>query len=230
MEIQQTTVVTREQIWKKLEPINVNAHIEIAGRLKFLTWSKAIGILNEHFPNNKHVFEDDKTFADGSMEVSVLLDIEGHIYRMWLPVMNHMHKAIPNPSATDVNKARMRCLTKAIAMAGLGYYIYSGEDLPQTTTTMAGGLPTENTSPDDGVTATVSQPSPIKSTDDIMNTIIPVGKAKGKPYGEIFTDNNMVSDAVKYWTGHAKNIDQKNHLENLKALRVVMALEVKGVA
>jgi hypothetical protein len=32
----------------------------------------------------------------------------------------------------DVNKAIMRCLTKNLAMFGLGLYIYAGEDLPET--------------------------------------------------------------------------------------------------
>ena len=31
----------------------------------------------------------------------------------------------------DVNKAIMRCLTKNLAMFGLGLYIYAGEDLPE---------------------------------------------------------------------------------------------------
>ena len=30
-----------------------------------------------------------------------------------------------------INKARMRCFVKAIAMHGLGLYIYQGEDLPE---------------------------------------------------------------------------------------------------
>ena len=35
-------------------------------------------------------------------------------------------------SMFDVNKAIMRCLTKNLAMFGLGLYIYAGEDLPET--------------------------------------------------------------------------------------------------
>jgi len=31
----------------------------------------------------------------------------------------------------DINKAIMRCLTKNLAMFGLGLYIYAGEDLPE---------------------------------------------------------------------------------------------------
>ena len=31
----------------------------------------------------------------------------------------------------DINKTIMRCLTKNLAMFGLGHYIYAGEDLPE---------------------------------------------------------------------------------------------------
>jgi hypothetical protein len=47
-----------------------------------------------------------------------------------LPVMNNMNKAISNPDSMAVNTAMQRCLAKAIALHGLGLYIYSGEDTP----------------------------------------------------------------------------------------------------
>jgi hypothetical protein len=50
---------------------------------------------------------------------------------MWLPVMNHKNQAISNPDAFQINTAKMRCLTKCLAMFGLGHYIYAGEDLPE---------------------------------------------------------------------------------------------------
>ena len=31
----------------------------------------------------------------------------------------------------DINKTLMRCLTKNLAMFGLGHYIFAGEDLPE---------------------------------------------------------------------------------------------------
>lgn len=78
---------------------------------------------------------------------------------MWLPVMDGANKAMKDhpykyeitrknfatgmveriekrceaASMFDINRALMRCLTKNIAMFGLGLYIYSGEDLPQET-------------------------------------------------------------------------------------------------
>jgi hypothetical protein len=48
-----------------------------------------------------------------------------------LPVMDNRNRAIQNPDAFAVNTAIMRCLAKAIAMHGLGLYIYAGEDLPE---------------------------------------------------------------------------------------------------
>jgi hypothetical protein len=49
----------------------------------------------------------------------------------FLPVMNHRNQPIQNPDSFQVNTAIMRCLTKGLALHGLGLYIYAGEDLPQ---------------------------------------------------------------------------------------------------
>lgn len=69
---------------------------------------------------------------------------------MWLPVMDGANKAMKREPYTyivgkgdkqyeksveavsmfDINKTIMRCLTKNIAMFGVGLYIYAGEDLP----------------------------------------------------------------------------------------------------
>jgi hypothetical protein len=76
--------------------------------------------------------EEDVYFPDGSMEVRMKVIIDGIALPMWLPVMNHRNQGIKNPNATDINKARMRCLVKGIAAHGLGFYIYAGEDLPLT--------------------------------------------------------------------------------------------------
>ena len=51
-------------------------------------------------------------------------------YEMWLPVMDIRNNTVLQPKMTEINKAIMRCLTKNLAMFGLGLYIYAGEDLP----------------------------------------------------------------------------------------------------
>lgn len=85
------------------------------------------------------------------------VEIEGIEHEMWLPVMDSSNKAMKDKVYTykvkeyrnykwtgnyvdktvepatmfDINKTIMRCLTKNLAMFGLGLYIYSGEDLPE---------------------------------------------------------------------------------------------------
>jgi hypothetical protein len=70
---------------------------------------------------------------------------------MWLPVMDGANQAMKSESYEystrygvktvdaasmfDINKTLMRCLTKNLAMFGLGLYIYAGEDLPEVTET-----------------------------------------------------------------------------------------------
>ena len=44
---------------------------------------------------------------------------------------NMIDKNIDAATMFDINKAIMRCLTKNLAMFGLGLYIYAGEDLPE---------------------------------------------------------------------------------------------------
>jgi hypothetical protein len=65
---------------------------------------------------------------------------------MQLPVMDNMNRAqrhivyqkfnkdIQPATMFDINTAIMRCLTKNLAMFGLGSYIYAGEDLPMVET------------------------------------------------------------------------------------------------
>jgi hypothetical protein len=46
------------------------------------------------------------------------------------PVLDNRNKPIPIPTAFDINTSIQRALVKAIALHGLGLYIYAGEDLP----------------------------------------------------------------------------------------------------
>ena len=89
-------------------------------------------------------------FADetGAM-VYTKVSADGIEHEMWLPVMNGANKAMKNKPYTystkygekdveaftmfDINKTIMRCLTKNLAMFGLGLYIYAKEDLPEET-------------------------------------------------------------------------------------------------
>ena len=121
------------EIWKTLSSIDVSAHAQEKMGLKYLSWAWAWGVLMKHYPDSHYSFRTEWIEdADGAKtaEVWCRLDICGNVREMWLPVMDHKNRAIINPTTRDINDARMRCLVKAMAMFGLGHYIYAGEDLP----------------------------------------------------------------------------------------------------
>jgi hypothetical protein len=96
-------------------------------------------------------------FYDENLGYLVMTEvtIEGQTLEMWLPVMDGANKAMMTKPYTykgnawiggqkkevdktveaatmfDINKTLMRCLTKNLAMFGLGHYIYAGEDIPE---------------------------------------------------------------------------------------------------
>lgn len=142
-----STPRTIPDIWSVLARINVNDHVEKKQGFSYLSWAWAWGVLMEHFPDSKFSFERFQDggevfrYPDGSAEVRCALTINGITRTMWLPVMDHRNNAIKNPDARAVNDAKMRCLVKAMALFGLGHYIYAGEDLPDPAKTEAPAAP-----------------------------------------------------------------------------------------
>lgn len=127
----QTTLMAR--IWADLSAINVNEHVQKKGQLSYLSWSWAWSTLMSKYPESYYVFQDISQ-DDGSVMVECTMTIhEGEevaTRSMWLPVMDYKNKSIINPTSRDVSDTRMRCLVKCLAMYGLGFYIYAGEDIP----------------------------------------------------------------------------------------------------
>lgn len=126
-------MTTAKEIWTRLSSIDVSGKTEKKGNLTYLSWAWAWGVLMDNFPQSSYRFEDDTHFDDGTVMVHVVVTVEGISHSMWLPVLNYKNAPIQNPSAWDINTTRMRCLTKCLAMFGLGHYIYAGEDLPEAT-------------------------------------------------------------------------------------------------
>lgn len=149
----------KENNFKDLIELNVNEKVEEKNGLSYLSWSWAWQEVIKRYPeatyeilrfeNNLPYVYDEKT---GYM-VFTKVNINGIVREMWLPVMDGANKAMLDhdykysvkgyngaviektvKAATmfDINKTIMRCLTKNLAMFGLGLYIYSGEDLPET--------------------------------------------------------------------------------------------------
>jgi len=150
-------------VFNELREINVNEKVEEKGKLSYLSWAWAWSEVKKKCPtatytifknelNQPYVY-DEKT---GYMCYTTVT-IEDETLEMWLPVMDGSNKAMKSESYTydsngweggkrvkvkkvveaatmfDINKTLMRCLTKNLAMFGLGLYIYAGEDLPELT-------------------------------------------------------------------------------------------------
>ena len=118
----------------ELAAINVNAHTEKKGRLTYLSWTWAIDQLMRLDPDAEWHYPAPLTYGE-TMMVLCTVKAFGKHRTAQLPVMDHHNKAIKNPDAFAVNTAMQRCLVKAIALHGLGLYIYAGEDLPPTSET-----------------------------------------------------------------------------------------------
>ena len=136
-----------------LNSINVNEKTEKKNGLTYLSWAWALTEVLKAQPNMTYEVKkfdglpyvyDEKT---GYM-VFTEVHIQGITREMWLPVMDGANKAMMKDAYTykdrwgkektvdsatmfDINKTIMRCLTKNLAMFGLGLYIYQGEDLPE---------------------------------------------------------------------------------------------------
>ena len=116
--------------------INVNGHTERKGNLTYLSWAWAWAEVLKIDPSARwtaHEWDNSPVMVlrNGTAMVKVSVEIKGDIKTCILPVMDNRNKAIVDPDAFAVNTAIMRCLAKAIAMHGLGLYIYAGEDLPE---------------------------------------------------------------------------------------------------
>lgn len=115
--------------YEKLASVNVGDKIEKKNGLSYLSWAWAVDQLLRHDPAASWSYGEPVRFGDTVM-VSCTVVAFGKPMTMQLPVMNHRNQAIANPDAFAVNTAMQRCLVKAIALHGLGLYIYAGEDLP----------------------------------------------------------------------------------------------------
>lgn len=149
-----TTEAQAESLFNTLCSVDVSKHVEVKDtgkiKLKYLSWAWAWAEVKSRCPDATYEIikfdglpyvYDDKT---GFM-VYTTVTIGGITHEMWLPVMDSNNRAMldhayeaktkynsftVNPATMmDINKAIMRCLTKNLAMFGLGLSLYAGCDL-----------------------------------------------------------------------------------------------------
>lgn len=143
----------KKSSWQILSAVDCGDKIEVRKHdgFKYLSWAWAWSFVRDKYPDaSYHVREwDGKPWLyDENLGymVETCVTIDGETIDMWLPVMDKANyamrhipyevktkngpKRVEAATMTDINTATMRCLTKNIAMFGLGLYIYSGEEIP----------------------------------------------------------------------------------------------------
>ena len=120
--------------YTELAGIDVSEHKEQKGQFSYLSWAWAVDQLLRYDPKaNWETLRFDgmpymKTELGYFVEVAVT--VKGVTRSQIHPVLDNRNKPIAKPSPFDINTSIQRCLVKAIALHGLGLYIYAGEDLP----------------------------------------------------------------------------------------------------
>ena len=118
----------------ELSKINVNEHVERKGQFSYLSWPFAVSQLRQFDPvATWHVQRFDGLpylSTDLGVFVEVAVCVKGVSLSQIHPVLDSKNRPILAPTAFDINTSIQRCLVKAIALHGLGLYLYSGEDLP----------------------------------------------------------------------------------------------------
>jgi len=118
----------------ELDQVDVTKHIEKKGRFSYLSWAYAVRELKKRHPASCwEVHEYDgapymKTECGYFVKVSVIVNATE--MTQIHPVLDNSNKSIAKPNAFQINTSIQRCLTKAIALHGLGIHLFAGEDLP----------------------------------------------------------------------------------------------------
>lgn len=136
---------TKADIFKALSAVDVKPYIQKKNGFSYLSWATAWKLLAKQFPNSSYKFTKYDEIIKGQKTgrkvdyllnaegctVECTLTIEGQEYPpMWLYCMDNRSHAAHTPDIAVINKTKLRCLVKAIAVAGLGIDVYGGEDLP----------------------------------------------------------------------------------------------------
>ena len=124
-----------DNYFARLSAINVNEQVEKKGGFSYLSWPYAVAQLRladasatwevRRFDGLPYLATEAGVFVEVAVTVSGVTLSQIH------PVLDGRNRPLLAPSAFDINSSLQRCLVKAIALHGLGLYIYAGEDLPQ---------------------------------------------------------------------------------------------------
>jgi len=126
----------KEHYFEVLRKHNVSKHMEQKGQFNYLSWAYAVEELRKLKPDATwRVVKDENGYPYTSTPAGHFVEVEVTVDDISLsqihPVLDHRNQTIEQPNAFQINTSIQRCLAKAIALHGLGLYIFRGEDLPE---------------------------------------------------------------------------------------------------
>lgn len=120
--------------FETLAAVDCSAHVEKKGKFTYLSWPFAFSELFKRHPDadiEVHEWEGLPMIqAPKGWLVKVSVTIGGVKRTQWHPVLDNNNRPIAAPDVFQINTSIQRATVKAIALHGLGLYIYAGEDLP----------------------------------------------------------------------------------------------------
>jgi Protein of unknown function (DUF1071) len=216
--------------------INVNDRTEKKNGMTYLSWAWAWTEVLKADPTATWKVE---LWADGTgMGQTVLMSI-GDTAMVWvtvtmfgkpitcqLPVLDYRNKPIHMPNAMDVNTAIMRCMVKAVAMHGLGLYIYAGEDVPFEEATATMTVTTSTAQADVQISAPVVKAMPAMQDAGSNAELFAAGMI------ELLTFNDSdVKGLNSYWKANQVRLDglKVSHPELYAQVRNAFAEKKKAL-
>ena len=127
---------TKQSTFMKLFKTDVSEYVKKKGRFSYLSWCYAVQELKRACPNARWGVtkaEDGAPYfkTECGYFVEVWVDVDGVSLSQVHPVLDNRNQPIEKPNAFHINTSLQRALAKAIALHGLGLYIFAGEDLPE---------------------------------------------------------------------------------------------------
>lgn len=137
--------------FEKLASKDVKKFLKKKGNFDYLSWAKAWEIMKKFDPeaivniewflhyrviSGEHedflVKESKPYMADESgVYVIVSVTLKGQAEQEILPVLDYKNNPVFKATSMQINNTLKRCFVKALALHGLGLYVFQGEDVPE---------------------------------------------------------------------------------------------------
>lgn len=124
-----------------LSEVDISPHLKQKGSYSYLSWPFALEALGQYHPEAVIQVKRFPLLSQPEYEVPYLetplgyfvevsIIINGVVRTQIHPVLDYTNGPVSTPTTFEINTSIQRAMVKAIAMHGLGLFVFQGEDLP----------------------------------------------------------------------------------------------------